>query len=50
MQLLRPQASIGCCGLSFSIAGLIFSGEMHIDMLRARANNNNGTKRFEVVY
>jgi hypothetical protein len=30
MQLLRPQASIGCCGLSISIAGLIFSGKMRL--------------------
>jgi hypothetical protein len=27
MQLLRPQASIGCCGLSISITALIFSGQ-----------------------
>ncbi len=27
MQLLSPQASIGCCGLSISITALMFSGQ-----------------------
>ena len=36
MQLLSPQASIGCCGLSFSITELIFSGKMPLGTPKKR--------------
>ena len=38
-QLLRPQASIGCCGLSFSITGLIFSGKMRLGTPKKRVKS-----------
>jgi hypothetical protein len=36
MQLLSPQASIGCCGLSFSITRLIFSGKTPLSSPKKR--------------
>ncbi len=39
MQLLGPQASIGCCGTSFSIAGLIFSGKMPLGTPKKRVKS-----------
>jgi hypothetical protein len=39
MQLLSPQASIGCCGLSFSITELIFSGKMPLSSPKKRVKS-----------
>jgi hypothetical protein len=39
MQLLRPQASIGCCGLSISITALIFSGKMPLGTPKKRVKS-----------
>jgi len=39
MQLLGPQASTGCCGTSFSIAGLIFSGKMRLGTPKKRVQS-----------
>ena len=41
MQLLSPQASIGCCGLSFSITGLIFSGKMPLGTPKKRVKSKH---------
>ncbi len=41
MQLLSPQASIGCCGLSFSITELIFSGKMPLGTPKKRVKSKN---------
>jgi len=47
MQLLSPQASIGCCGLSFSITGLIFSGKMPLGTPKKRVKSK---KRFSFEF
>jgi hypothetical protein len=39
MQLLRPQASIGCCGTSISITDLIFSGKMRLGTPKKRVTS-----------
>ena len=39
MQLLRPQASISCCGTSFSITGVIFSGKMPLGTPKKRVKS-----------
>ena len=39
MQWLSPQASIGCCGLSFSITELIFSGKMPLSSPKKRVKS-----------
>ena len=39
MQLISPQASIGCCGLSFSITGLNFSGKMPLSSPKKRVKS-----------
>ena len=41
MQLLRPQPSIGCCGTSFSITGLVFSGKMSLGTPKKRVKSKN---------
>jgi hypothetical protein len=39
MQWLGPQASIGCCGLSFFITELIFSGKMPLGTPQKRVTS-----------